>query len=93
MSVLGGADALWGEVHAPGSMAVAHSMRDYIAAHVAAGGRAHSVTRHMLGLFTGQPGARAWRRTLSEGAGDGGLGAFDRALASVQAAQEAARAA
>jgi tRNA-dihydrouridine synthase A len=26
----------------------------------------HRVTRHMLGLFQGQPGARAWRRFLSE---------------------------
>ena len=30
------------------------------------GGKLHQVTRHMLGLFAGQPGARAWRRTLSE---------------------------
>ncbi len=93
MAVLGGADALWGDDHAPDAMAVAHHMRGHVAAHVAAGGRPHSVTRHMLGLFTGRPGARAWRRKLSEGAGDGGLGALDRALAAVQAAQEAARAA
>jgi tRNA-dihydrouridine synthase A len=25
-----------------------------------------SMTRHILGLFNGQPGARAWRRCLSE---------------------------
>jgi tRNA-dihydrouridine synthase A len=93
MSVLGGADALWGDDHAPDAMAVALAMRGYIAAHVASGGRAHSVTRHMLGLFTGRPGARAWRRLLSEGAGDGGLAAFDRALAAVQAARQAAQAA
>ncbi|MDX1500547.1 MAG: tRNA dihydrouridine(20/20a) synthase DusA, partial [Woeseiaceae bacterium] len=24
------------------------------------------ITRHMLGLFAGEPGARAWRRHLSE---------------------------
>ena len=24
------------------------------------------ITRHMLGLFNGLPGARAWRRTLSD---------------------------
>jgi tRNA-dihydrouridine synthase A len=27
-----------------------------------------SITRHLLGLFQGQPGARAWRRHLSENA-------------------------
>ena len=27
-----------------------------------------AITRHMLGLFQGLPGARAWRRHLSENA-------------------------
>ncbi|GLK81310.1 tRNA dihydrouridine(20/20a) synthase DusA [Methylopila turkensis] len=36
-----------------------------IADHLAAGGRLSNVTRHMLGLFPGQPGARAYRRLLS----------------------------
>ena len=45
---------------------VAREMIPYVEAHVAAGGRAHQVTRHMLGLFAGQPGARSWRRVLSE---------------------------
>ncbi|MGR3485993.1 MAG: tRNA dihydrouridine(20/20a) synthase DusA [Paracoccaceae bacterium] len=44
------------------------AMRPVIEAHLAEGGRLHQVTRHMLGLFTGRPGARAWRRILSEGA-------------------------
>jgi tRNA-dihydrouridine synthase A len=44
------------------------AMLPYIEAHVTAGGKLGQVTRHMLGLFTGRPGARAWRRTLSEGA-------------------------
>ena len=47
---------------------VVRAMIPHIEAHLAEGGRLHSVTRHMLGLFTGQPGARAWRRMLSEGA-------------------------
>ena len=34
----------------------------------------HRVTRHMLGLFQGQPGARAWRRSLSEQAHRAGAG-------------------
>jgi tRNA-dihydrouridine synthase A len=57
-------------------------MRAVIAAHLAAGGRMHQITRHMLGLFTGRPGARAWRRILSEAA-DEGLAAYDRACGAV----------
>jgi tRNA-dihydrouridine synthase A len=43
-------------------------MLPYIEAHLAQGGRLHQIPRHMLGLFAGRPGARAWRRILSEGA-------------------------
>ncbi len=46
----------------------ARAMLPYIEAHLVAGGRLHEITRHMLGLFAGRPGARHWRRTLSEGA-------------------------
>ena len=45
---------------------VVHAMLPYIENHIAGGGRLHQVTRHMLGLFQGRPGARGWRRTLSE---------------------------
>ena len=45
-----------------------HKMVPYIDRHLAGGGRLHQITRHMLGLFAGRPGARGWRRTLSEGA-------------------------
>ena len=37
----------------------------YLEARLAEGVRLHDMTRHMLGLFTGVPGARAWRRTLA----------------------------
>lgn len=38
----------------------------YIAAELATGEvRLHDVTRHMLGLFGGRPGARRWRRHLA----------------------------
>ncbi len=33
-----------------------------------------AIARHMLGLFNGLPGARAWRRTLSEGMQDADAG-------------------
>lgn len=40
-------------------------MRPYIAAHIAEGGNMHHVTRHMLGLGSGFPGARKFRQLLS----------------------------
>jgi tRNA-dihydrouridine synthase A len=49
-------------------------MLPYIEAHLEAGGRLHQITRHMLGLFAGRPGARGWRRMLSEGANRPGAG-------------------
>ena len=42
------------------------AMLPYIQQQLAAGVRLHSMTRHMLGLFHGIKGARAWRRHLSE---------------------------
>lgn len=53
---------------------VAEEMFPYIEARLAEGIRLHSITRHMLGLFAGRPGARAWRRILSEGASKPGSG-------------------
>lgn len=63
----------------------AQGMRPYILRHIEAGGRLHDITRHMLGLFTGRPGARAWRRMLSQGATRPGacLDVYDAALAAV----------
>lgn len=42
------------------------AMSDYAARVIAGGGRLHHVTRHMVGLFSGLPGARRWRQTLSD---------------------------
>jgi tRNA-dihydrouridine synthase A len=80
-----GADALWGGDHAPARVDVVRAMRPYIAAHLATGGRLHQVTRHMLGLFHGLPGAKGWRQVLSTevSAPGAGLDVLDRALARV----------
>jgi tRNA-dihydrouridine synthase A len=43
-------------------------LEPYAAAVIAGGGRLSQVTRHVLGLFNGRPGARAFRRILTEGA-------------------------
>lgn len=65
---------------------VVDEMRPYIERHLAQGGRLNQITRHMLGLFHGRPGARGWRRTLSERAHTEGAGTevLDAALACVQ---------
>ena len=73
-SVLLEADRLWGEAPRQTAEDVAIAMLPYIEAHLAAGGRLHQITRHMLGLFQGRPGARGWRRVLSTGASRPGAG-------------------
>ncbi len=67
--ILAAADPL---IFGTGSVAdpieVVQNMLPYVEAHLVDGGRLHQITRHMLGLFAGRPGARGWRRMLSEGA-------------------------
>lgn len=65
--------------------------RPYIAARLEEGVRLSSITRHMLGLFNGKPGARLWRRVLSEkGPKPGaGLEVLDEALEAVMARADA----
>jgi tRNA-dihydrouridine synthase A len=59
----------------------------YVAERLASGAHLAAMTRHLLGLMHGRPGARAWRRILTvEGAKAGaGLEVVERALATVQA--------
>nr|WP_269800935.1 tRNA dihydrouridine(20/20a) synthase DusA [Aliidiomarina celeris] len=45
---------------------VVTQMIPYIEAYMKTGGRFWHVVRHMLGLYQGQPGAKLWRRLLSE---------------------------
>lgn len=46
---------------------VVHGLEDLVAALQARGERPHLLLRHVLGLFTGVPGGRRWRRILGEG--------------------------
>ena len=71
-----------------------HAMLPYIEAHLAHGGRLNQITRHMLGLFHGQAGARHWRRLLSEtvhkdGAGPEAILAALTAMGDIQSLQNA----
>ena len=86
-AILGAADALWGDAPPLSSPHEAAAlMRDRLARHLAAGGRMHQITRHMLGLFHGRPGARMWKRILSERSSAGTLDDYDVALAAVSGA-------
>jgi tRNA-dihydrouridine synthase A len=59
---------------APSREALLERMAAYAQREMAAGTRLSAITRHMLGLYSGQPGAREFRRTLSEGARAAGAG-------------------
>lgn len=50
----------------PDLAAVVEIMADYADRHIARGGRLSHVSRHMVGLFAGRPGARRFRQILSE---------------------------
>lgn len=110
-AVLTGVDRLLSQ-HAAGELAgftesapstgelAAHvqAYRTYIAGQLGQGTGLHAMTRHMLGLFSGRPGARAWRRHLSQHAPRPGasVAVLDDALghvldASGQAAEEPLR--
>jgi tRNA-dihydrouridine synthase A len=67
----------------------------YVAAQLAAGTRLHSVTRHMLGLFNGRPGARAFRRHLATAGtrADADLSTLRQAVALVSRSDGMSRAA
>jgi tRNA-dihydrouridine synthase A len=59
----------------------------YVARRRAEGVPLHAMTRHILGLFNGQRGAKRWRRYLSENAhgADAGADVIEAALALVAA--------
>ena len=50
--------------------AIVEQMCDYIDVELSKGSSLHSMTRHILGLYQGCRGAKAWRRHLSEKAHD-----------------------
>ena len=60
---------------APTRQAIIADLLPYLQRELDRGVRLHAMTRHLLGLFHGQPGGRIWRRQLGEAAlqpgGDG----------------------
>ncbi len=95
-SILREADQVfYGENAPPREWAeIIDAMMEHAARHIAAGGRLQHVTRHMVGLFHGLPGARRWRQILSTRATQPGAGpqVISQAFAEVRldAAEEAA---
>jgi tRNA-dihydrouridine synthase A len=49
----------------PDAFAALEAFEPYLAARLAEGVRLHVMTRHLLGVFAGRPGARAFRRHLA----------------------------
>lgn len=84
--ILGSVDArIFGEGEVVDPFEAVERYRPYMAGRLAAGFHLAGMTRHMLGLFHGRPGARGWRRILTvEGSKAGaGLEVVDAALAVV----------
>ena len=78
--------ALFGEgAPFPSPKVAAEALIPYIERELARGTRLNAITRHVLGLFRGVPGARAFRRHLATEAVRGGATAatFRAALALV----------
>ena len=80
----------------PSRREVIEAMVPYLEEQIARGVYPNRITRHMLGLFNGLAGARAWRRHLAEQAHKPGAGPeiIEAALArwrETQARQRAAR--
>ena len=59
----------------PERVAVIQAFLPYLERQLAQGVPLRAMARHLLGLFNGQPGARKWRRVLSEGLARPGAGA------------------
>lgn len=65
------------------------ALRPYVEGQLGKGVALKHITRHVLGLFQGQPGGRAFRRVLSEGAHRPGAGweLVEQAIAQTQRRQ------
>ena len=84
--ILGSVDArIFGDGETVDPFEAVERYRPYVADRLAQGAHLAGITRHMLGLFHGRPGARSWRRILTvEGSKAGaGLEVVDAALAAV----------
>lgn len=65
---------------------IIEQLLSYAEAELQKGTRLHAITRHILGLFPGIPGAKAYRRYISENATqkDAGIEVLQQALAQIR---------
>jgi tRNA-dihydrouridine synthase A len=72
----------------PARESVLRHLRPYVEAELARGTALKHICRHLLGLYQGEPGARGFRRVLSEGAHREGAGwaLIEQAMAPLLAA-------
>jgi len=91
-SVLGPADrCIFGAGKDISATDVVLQMLPYLENHLSSGGNLNQISRHMLGLFTGRPGARHWRRYLSQNAHKNSAGP-ETILNALKAMQDVAQA-
>ncbi|HET7125633.1 MAG TPA: tRNA-dihydrouridine synthase, partial [Lysobacter sp.] len=85
-------DAAWFGGEAESRADLLRAYRPYVEAQLANGVQLKHIVRHVLGLFAGQPGGRAFRQVLSEGAHKDGAGwsLVERALALTERREVAA---
>ena len=89
-ALLGDVDhALFGEGAPVDVFSALAAYRPYMQDQLAAGTSLHAMTRHMLGLFAGRPGARLYRRHISENAtrAGAGLAVLDDAVGCIRDAE------
>jgi tRNA-dihydrouridine synthase A len=86
--VLARVEASLYDVPLPTRESVLRHMRPYVEAELARGTALKHICRHLLGLYQGEPGARGFRRVLSEGAHREGAGwaLIEQAMAPLLAA-------
>jgi tRNA-dihydrouridine synthase A len=76
-----------GSLETPSREELLDRMARYAGRELERGDRLSAIARHMLGLYGGEPGAREYRRTLSEGAraSEAGPELFRRAIPGIRA--------
>jgi tRNA-dihydrouridine synthase A len=83
---------LFGDGHDVSALEAVEAYLPYVREQLARGVHLAAMTRHMLGLFHGERGARAWRRILTVGAVKPGAGVevIEEALSAVEPERAAA---
>jgi len=77
------------QVALPDRREIVETLMPYVESVFAQGVPVARVSRHVLGLFAGQPGARAWRRYISENAHRSGPEVLTDALKAMRTAAQA----